>query len=149
MSQQKVADLIDEKRSTYAEWEKETPPQADVLLKLAKALRTTVAEILAIPGHDDPALHSGKDVSGIDGGKYVMLLEKNNQVFSDMISSGLVALVFGQQSLLANIEAGNEYQLDREAAGDKKRAELMKKELDKRIGEKMGAKQNTGNGGGM
>lgn len=150
LSQQQIADLIAEKRSTYAEWEKETPPQADVLIKLANALKTTVAEILAIPGQDDPALQEkAKAISSVNGDKYVMLLEKNNEVFSEMISSGLVALVFGQQSLLANVEAGNEYQLDREAAGDKKKAELMKKELDKRIGEKLGAKPNRDKDGGM
>jgi transcriptional regulator with XRE-family HTH domain len=45
-SQQKVADDISEKRSTYAEWEQGTEPKASVLLKLARVFGVTLADLL-------------------------------------------------------------------------------------------------------
>lgn len=35
MSQQEIAEILEEKRSSYAEWEKGTIPRADVLYKIA------------------------------------------------------------------------------------------------------------------
>lgn len=46
-SQQQIADKIGEKRSTYAGWESSIVPQADALIKIARALDVTVDDILA------------------------------------------------------------------------------------------------------
>lgn len=45
-SQQEIADLIGQKRSTYAEWERNIVPKADILNKLAHHLGTTIDELL-------------------------------------------------------------------------------------------------------
>lgn len=45
-SQQKVADDISEKRSTYAEWEQGTEPKTSILMKLAKVFGVTLADFL-------------------------------------------------------------------------------------------------------
>lgn len=47
LSQQKVADIIGEKRSTYAEWENNTMPQADILSKISSALNVPMADLLS------------------------------------------------------------------------------------------------------
>lgn len=47
LSQQEVAEKIGEKRSTYANWERETVPQADVLARIAAALGVSIDQILS------------------------------------------------------------------------------------------------------
>lgn len=46
-SQEKVAKLIGEKRSTYAEWERNIIPKADILSKISSALSVPLEELLS------------------------------------------------------------------------------------------------------
>ncbi len=48
-SQQDIADKLGIKRTTYAGWEKEIVPQADILERMAGVFGVTIDEILAKP----------------------------------------------------------------------------------------------------
>lgn len=52
-SQQQIADMVGEKRSTYAEWERNTVPKADILLKIANILGVELGELLATDEKSD------------------------------------------------------------------------------------------------
>jgi transcriptional regulator with XRE-family HTH domain len=64
LSQQKVADEIAEKRSTYAEWEQGTDPKASVLVRLAKVFGVTVAELLEEKDEISPREELVSKISG-------------------------------------------------------------------------------------
>lgn len=76
--------------------------------------------------------------------KYISLLEQENNQKGAIITVSLTALQVGQQSILANVEAGLDWAIEREAGGNRKQAELMRKDLDRRIGEKLGLSQRKG-----
>lgn len=42
-----MADMIGEKRSTYAEWENNTMPQADILSRISSVLNVPMADLLS------------------------------------------------------------------------------------------------------
>lgn len=48
-SQQEIADKLGVKRSTYAGWEKEIVPQADILGRMAAVFSVSIDELLAKP----------------------------------------------------------------------------------------------------
>jgi transcriptional regulator with XRE-family HTH domain len=48
LSQQEIADLLEESRSTYAEWEKGTLPRVDIFFRIAEKLDTSPFSLLAV-----------------------------------------------------------------------------------------------------
>lgn len=63
LTQQQMADLLEENRSTYAEWEHGTIPRADILAKIATITGVSWGELLGIdenpsaeekPAHENP-----------------------------------------------------------------------------------------------
>lgn len=45
-SQARIAELLGEKRSTYAEWERSTVPKADILAKISQITGVTMSDLL-------------------------------------------------------------------------------------------------------
>lgn len=52
-----MADLLDEKRSTYAEWEKETEPRASVLFRISEILEVPFFDLLGVNSTLKDPLH--------------------------------------------------------------------------------------------
>lgn len=95
----------------------------------------------------------GKDLQNVkedieQKSDYVRLLEDNDRFFKEFLKSNLAGMEARLQkmlhSILANVEAGFQYNLELKAGGDLAKAAELKKELDIRIGEKMGQPQNKG-----
>ncbi len=53
-SQREFADLLGEKRSTYAEWERETVPKADILQKISAITGVNMDELLSVKTKNSP-----------------------------------------------------------------------------------------------
>lgn len=60
-SQQEIADLIGEKRSTYAEWERNIIPKANILLKIADVLSIPIQDLLGVDDKSDSRTSYMKD----------------------------------------------------------------------------------------
>jgi transcriptional regulator with XRE-family HTH domain len=104
LSQQKAADEIGEKRSTYAEWERGIEPKASVLVKLARLFGVNLSDLLegvdensSIAGHGN----GHKDEYKL---KYLNLLEKENEQKSRIIDINLSELVTGQRITHAHVK---------------------------------------------
>ena len=80
-SQQDVADLIGEKRSTYAYWERNVTPKGDVLSKIAKVLEVPI-DVLLSGTDEDMTTITGKfpyQVRGADE-KDKMIQQQQEQI---------------------------------------------------------------------
>lgn len=67
--------------------------------------------------------------------KYITLLEKENDRKSHIIETNLTGLVIGQKSILAHLAVSLECDAMRDGGGDKRKADRIKENMDKRIGE--------------
>lgn len=119
ISQQEVADLIGEKRSTYAEWERETPPRADILVKLASALGVTVYDILAeTPEQSDINLNS--------------------------IAEYLVKIYNEQKKTRAEIRGFGKYDVLKDSKGDEKKFQDIMVQINNLIGLELQVNEQKG-----
>lgn len=140
MSQAQMAEKLEVKRSTYAEWERETMPQADIIAKISQLSGISCDEILSENGNlengrprmEKPAkakIQSPDYQIGVLTGK----LETKDEVitakdetiqiqkeFMNLVQSNLAGLSDGQQKIYSWIRAGIRFQVVKTNAGNKK-----------------------------
>lgn len=91
LTQEQVAQKIGVKRTTFAEWEKETPPSSEYLSALASVLRVTVDEILELPKNGQVKLDVGRKVSQKPA--------HTTAAHVDISMSGIIALINSNKEL--------------------------------------------------
>lgn len=67
--------------------------------------------------------------------KYIALLESQVEQKDHTINTSLAGLIVGQKSILAHLAAGLEFDSLREADGDSSKADQIKDNMDRRIGD--------------
>lgn len=136
-SQAKIAELLGEKRSTYAEWERSTVPKADVLAKISQITGVTMSDLL----DEKPAINGRQKPTDPLTGAHVTLqdyidkqeqriaeLKRDKDMLYALLNSNLVSLKEGQQIMIAYQKAWVDYAAELESKGDPdKKAEISYK----------------------
>lgn len=129
-SQAKIAELLGEKRSTYAEWERSTVPKADVLAKISQITGVTMSDLLdekpAINGRQKPTDPlTGAHVTLQD---YIDELKDSRDRWYSLVNSMLGHIEKDTKAVLAHQKAWIEYEAEKASGGDDdKRDEIMNK----------------------
>ncbi|WP_276483604.1 helix-turn-helix domain-containing protein [Paraflavitalea pollutisoli] len=159
LSQQQVADLLEESRSTYAEWEKGTLPRVDIFFRIAEILEVSPYKLLDV----DEKSFSGAEltnnnktvitVEGTSESNYLneLLDEKEARrrdtearlTKVDTVNDRLLNLLEINSNLsvklqiatLSDLKASITYQAEKEAGGEKKKQILIESHVSKLAGE--------------
>lgn len=106
LSQQKMADLLGEKRSTYAEWERDTVPRADIFYKIASILEVSMDELLSMPKLKGKTKTNDQEDLSVD--PRIKRLEQEIQYYRDEVLVSLDSVrknvVMGRAELRGSIE---------------------------------------------
>lgn len=121
ISQQKVADEIGEKRSTYAEWERGIEPKASALVKIAKVLGVSTSQLL--DGIDDkPAkeAHTEHQTSPgyVPAQDLIEVLKQQNEFLRRNFETSLITILVGQKQIGAQIKGLTWYHASAVNKGD-------------------------------
>lgn len=140
ISQQKVADEIGEKRSTYAEWERGIEPKASALVKIAKVLGVSTSQLLE--GIDDkPAIEANtvhqKSLGHVPAEELIQVLKEHNEFLRRNFELSLAGISIQAASILAHVATSLEKDDEREAAGNTEKLRQLKTDTGRRIGEKL------------
>lgn len=132
-SQAKIASLLGEKRSTYAEWERSTVPKADILMKIAEVTGVPMG-VLLDEKPSNGAEQGAKPSEVILTGAHVtlqdhidLLKDYNNKLFA-LLNSNLGTLLDKQETAIAYQKAWVHYEAEKASGGDPgKKEEIMNK----------------------
>lgn len=130
LSQAEVAKLLDEKRSTYAEWENETIPRADIFFKISAALDVNPEDLIAEDWNpDEKPSKAPKERHNNDGVGKISL---------ETIADDLQNVLRQQVYTRAEIRAFGEYQVMKDSLGDKERREAIMEQINKLVSVNLG-----------
>lgn len=152
LSQAQMAGKLDVKRSTYAEWERETIPQADIIVRISELAGISCDEILSEAGEfsingqkpkQNKKISTSPDYQiGVLTGKLetkdevIMAKDQTIEVqkeFMDLLKTNLGSLSDGQQRIYSWIRSGILYHVAKINAGNKKMEAADLGSLDKML----------------
>jgi transcriptional regulator with XRE-family HTH domain len=122
LSQADISKLLDEKRSTYAEWEKETVPRADIFFKLAAVLGVKPDDLISENWNPDEISARIPVSEPLHNGRKKPSLET--------ISADLEKILIHQIWTRAEIRSFGEYQVAEFVQGDKDRKEAIMEQIN-------------------